>query len=175
MDAYRRSVRCIVLCAAMWPMAAPGQTGSYPAKPVRIIVPFPAGGSVDFNARAIADRLAEQLGQQIVIDNRGGASGSIGSVIAARSAPDGYTLVLQSVPFVTAVAAGGRRPWVVASTTYRDVTAASWSRRASMASVSPSTSRSRRSRCAATHPPFRHRTSRHRSLARSVNGSRSAA
>jgi tripartite-type tricarboxylate transporter receptor subunit TctC len=103
MDAYRRSVRSIVLFAAMWPVAASGQAGSYPSKPLRLIVPFPAGGSVDFNARAISDKWAEHLGQQIVIDNRGGASGTIGSGVAARSAPDGYTLVLQSVPFVTAV------------------------------------------------------------------------
>jgi tripartite-type tricarboxylate transporter receptor subunit TctC len=103
MDTYRRLVRCMVLCAASWPLAASGQAGSYPAKPLRLIVPFPAGGSVDFNARAIGDKLAEHLGQQIVIDNRGGASGTIGSGVAARSAPDGYTLVLQSVPFVTAV------------------------------------------------------------------------
>lgn len=103
MDAYRGSVRCVVLFAAMWPLTVAGQTGSYPSKPLRLIVPFPAGGSVDFNARAISDRLAEHLGQQIVIDNRGGASGTIGSGVAARAAPDGYTLVLQSVPFVTAV------------------------------------------------------------------------
>jgi tripartite-type tricarboxylate transporter receptor subunit TctC len=87
----------------MWSVVAPGQTGSYPSKPVRVIVPFPAGGSVDFNARAISDKLAESLGQQIIVDNRGGASGTIGTGIVARSAPDGYTLVLQSIPFVTAV------------------------------------------------------------------------
>jgi tripartite-type tricarboxylate transporter receptor subunit TctC len=103
MDTCRRSLRRIVLCAAMWPFAAPAQTGSYPHKPLRVIVPFPPGGSVDFNARAIGDKLAEQLGQQIVVDNRGGASGTIGTTIAARSASDGYTLVLQSIPFVTAV------------------------------------------------------------------------
>ena len=103
MDAYRCSLRCIVLCAALWPAAAPAQSAAYPSKSLRLIVPFPAGGSVDFNARAISDKLAEYLGQQIVVDNRGGASGSIGSGIAARSAADGYTLVLQSVPFVTAV------------------------------------------------------------------------
>ncbi len=103
MDACRSSVRWIVLYAAMCPLAAPAQTGSFPSKPLRLIVPFPAGGSVDFNARAIGDKLAEYLGQQIVVDNRGGASGTIGSGIAARSPPDGYTLVLQSIPFVTAV------------------------------------------------------------------------
>jgi tripartite-type tricarboxylate transporter receptor subunit TctC len=68
-----------------------------------MIVPFPPGGSLDFNARAIADKLSENLGQQIVVDNRGGASGTIGTQIAARSAPDGYTLILQSTPFVTSV------------------------------------------------------------------------
>lgn len=103
MDAYRCSFLWIVLCAAMASSAAFAQTGSYPAKPLRLIVPFPAGGSVDFNARAIADKLGEYLGQQIIVDNRGGASGTIGTGIAARSAPDGYTLALQSVPFVTAV------------------------------------------------------------------------
>jgi tripartite-type tricarboxylate transporter receptor subunit TctC len=103
MDAFRCSVRCLALCTAIWPAAAPGQTGPYPTRPLRLIVPFPAGGSIDFNARAIADKFSEQLGQQIVVDNRGGASGTIGSGIAARSAPDGYTLILQSVPFITAV------------------------------------------------------------------------
>jgi tripartite-type tricarboxylate transporter receptor subunit TctC len=103
MHVYFSSASWIALCAAMWPIAAPAQTGSFPSRPLRVIVPFPAGGSVDFNARAIGDKLAEYLGQQIVVDNRGGASGTIGSGLAARSAPDGYTLVLQSIPFVTAV------------------------------------------------------------------------
>ena len=78
-----------------------GQTESYPARPVRVIVPFPPGGSLDFNARAIVDKLTEHLGQQIVIDNRSGASGTIGTGIAARSAPDGYTLMLHTIPFIT--------------------------------------------------------------------------
>ncbi|MBM3343477.1 MAG: tripartite tricarboxylate transporter substrate binding protein [Betaproteobacteria bacterium] len=103
MQAHRCPVRYLVLCAALWPAAAAAQSGPFPIKPLRVIVPFPPGGSVDFNARAISDRFAEHLGQPIVVDNRGGASGTIGSTAAARSAPDGYTLVLQSVPFVTAV------------------------------------------------------------------------
>lgn len=103
MDAHRYLVRWFVCCAALWPGVTPAQTAPYPVKPLRLIVPFPAGGSVDFNARAIGDRLAEHLGQQLVVDNRGGASGTIGTSIAARSAPDGYTLMLQSIPFVTAV------------------------------------------------------------------------
>jgi tripartite-type tricarboxylate transporter receptor subunit TctC len=63
----------------------------YPARPIRMIAPFPPGGSTDFNARAIQDKFSELLGQQIVIDNRGGASGQIGTRIAKDSAPDGYT------------------------------------------------------------------------------------
>ena len=80
---------------------AGGQTEPYPSRPVRVIVPFPPGGSLDFNARAIVDKFSENLGHQLVIDNRSGASGTIGTGIAARSAPDGYTLLLVTIPFVT--------------------------------------------------------------------------
>jgi tripartite-type tricarboxylate transporter receptor subunit TctC len=73
----------------------------FPARPVRVIVPFPPGGSTDFNARAIQDKLSDLLGAQVVVDNRGGASGQIGTRIAKDSAPDGYTLLLHTVAFVT--------------------------------------------------------------------------
>ena len=66
---------------------------AYPSKPVRMIVPFAAGGILDIVARAVGERLGASLGQQMVVDNRGGAAGAIGSEIAARSAPDGYTLL----------------------------------------------------------------------------------
>jgi tripartite-type tricarboxylate transporter receptor subunit TctC len=66
----------------------------YPTKPIRLIVAFPAGGSTDIIARLVGQRLGERLGQQVVIDNRGGAGGTIGTEIAARSAPDGYTLTM---------------------------------------------------------------------------------
>jgi tripartite-type tricarboxylate transporter receptor subunit TctC len=68
----------------------------YPAKTVRLIVPFPAGGGSDIVGRIVAGRLTEQMKQQVIVDNRGGAGGSIGTEAAVRSAPDGYTLVLAS-------------------------------------------------------------------------------
>lgn len=68
----------------------------YPAKTVRLIVPFPAGGGSDIVGRIVAGRLTEQMKQQVIVDNRPGAGGSIGTEAAARSAPDGYTLVLAS-------------------------------------------------------------------------------
>lgn len=80
---------------------AAAQSDNYPAKPVRIIAPFPPGGSVDTVARLIATRLAESYGQQFVIDNRSGASGSIGMEIAANAPGDGYTLVVNTLPLVT--------------------------------------------------------------------------
>lgn len=67
---------------------------SYPAKPVRLVVPFPAGGATDILARTISQRAAEKLGQPIVIDNRPGAGGTIGSDSVAKAAPDGYTLLI---------------------------------------------------------------------------------
>ena len=73
----------------------------YPTRPVRVIVPFPPGGSTDFNARAIQDKFSDALGQQVVVDNRGGASGQIGTRIAKDSAPDGYTLLLHTIAFVS--------------------------------------------------------------------------
>jgi tripartite-type tricarboxylate transporter receptor subunit TctC len=69
---------------------------NYPTKPVRIIVPFPAGGSVDMVARVLGKKLSEALGQPFVIDNRAGASGNIGADAAAKSIPDGYTLFVTS-------------------------------------------------------------------------------
>jgi len=70
---------------------------NYPAKPIRLIVPFPPGGSNDIVGRMIAAQLGERLGQSVVVDNRGGAGGTIGTDMAAKAAPDGYTLLLISV------------------------------------------------------------------------------
>jgi tripartite-type tricarboxylate transporter receptor subunit TctC len=70
---------------------------AYPVKPVRLVVPFPPGGTPDIQARMLTDKLAPRLGQQIVIDNRGGANGIIGMEVVARSPADGYTLIIATV------------------------------------------------------------------------------
>lgn len=67
---------------------------AYPAKPVRMVVPFPAGGATDIVGRLIAQKLSEAWGQQVIVDNRGGAGGTLGSDIAAKSAPDGHTILV---------------------------------------------------------------------------------
>ena len=67
---------------------------AYPAKPIRLMVPFPPGGSTDIVARIVAQKLGEQLGQNLVIENRGGAGGTIGTAVVAKAAPDGYILVV---------------------------------------------------------------------------------
>src|SRR5262245_21620601 len=68
----------------------------YPSKTVRLIVPFPPGGSNDIVARMVASQLTERLGKQVIVDSRGGAGGVLGSELAAKAAPDGYTLLLIS-------------------------------------------------------------------------------
>lgn len=83
--------RAGVLALALLTATAAAQT--YPTRAVRVIVPFPPGAGVDIVARTVMPRLAEALGQQFVIDNRAGASGNLGAEVAARAAPDGYTLL----------------------------------------------------------------------------------
>jgi len=76
----------------LWGDAAHAQ--SWPARTITLIIPFPPGGSTSIVGRVIADRMSQQLGQAIVIDNRGGAGGTVGTKAAAKSDPDGYTLLL---------------------------------------------------------------------------------
>ncbi len=112
---------------------APARAQDYPQRPIRLIVPFPAGGSADAVGRLVADVLGRQLNQQVIVDNRGGAAGVIGTRQAAESRPDGYTLVLstpstfailpalrmEGLPFdaqrdFTPIALIGRGPFVLA-------------------------------------------------------------
>jgi tripartite-type tricarboxylate transporter receptor subunit TctC len=86
-----------ILFLALLTGAAEGQT--YPSRPIRLIVPFPPGGSNDIVARMVATQLGERLGQQVVVDNRGGAGGVLGTDLAAKSPPDGATLLLISVAY----------------------------------------------------------------------------
>jgi tripartite-type tricarboxylate transporter receptor subunit TctC len=90
---------CFSLAFAMLAAASCASAQSYPAKPVRMVVAQSAGGNADFVARAYAQRLAERFGQQVVVDNRPGGAGIIGSEIVARAVPDGYTLLLAPTGF----------------------------------------------------------------------------
>src|SRR5574339_511587 len=83
-------------------VAASAGAQSWPQKPVKFIVPFPPGGATDISARMLAQQLTEIWGQQIVIENRGGAGGGVGAAEAARATPDGYTLFFPSGSVVTA-------------------------------------------------------------------------
>jgi len=90
-------IAALVMSAALYSPYAASQT--YPAKPVRVIVPFAPGGGSDITARQLSQKLTEQLGQQFVVDNRGGAGGLIGMEVTAKSVPDGYTLMIMSGSF----------------------------------------------------------------------------
>lgn len=87
------------LAALLLPAAALAQ--SYPQRPVRVVVSFPPGGSTDFMARVLAQHMPAGLGQTLVVDNRGGAAGTIGTDIVAKAAPDGYTLLVTADPPVS--------------------------------------------------------------------------
>ena len=86
----------LLLLGAGLSVAAPGQT-PYPVKPIRAIVPFVAGGSTDIMARALAQKLSEAFGQQVIVDNRGGGGGLIAAVMAKEAPADGYTIFFATI------------------------------------------------------------------------------
>jgi len=89
------TLTCLATLAAFTPLAASAQA-AWPSKPIRVIVPFAAGSTTDIIARAIADKMGASLGQSLIIDNRAGASGTIGQAAVATAAPDGYTIMVHS-------------------------------------------------------------------------------
>ena len=93
-----------VLAAALSLVAAllsSAQAATYPDKPIRLVVPFPAGGATDLMARSMGQKLGERLGQTIIVDNRGGAGGGLGAEAVATAAPDGYTLLFATMGSLT--------------------------------------------------------------------------
>ncbi len=94
-------IQCRLMSILLATICAPAFAQSYPAGPVRMIVPFPAGGGVDSAGRILAARLSESFGRSFVIENRGGANGNIGSEAVAKSAKDGYTLLFTGAGLVT--------------------------------------------------------------------------
>ena len=98
-----------VVAASLAPIVCGAQ--SYPAKPVRVVIPWPPGGSNDVVGRIVAQKLSETMGQQFVVDNRGGASGVIGSEFVAKSPPDGYTLMIHSATHVSNPHLYGKVPY----------------------------------------------------------------
>jgi tripartite-type tricarboxylate transporter receptor subunit TctC len=97
----------LLAAALFWPAAAQ----EFPARPVRMIVPFPAGAASDFLARTLGQKLGETWGQQVVIDNRPGAGGLIGGTLLAHANPDGYTIALIGQPHLTAHLLSRNPPW----------------------------------------------------------------
>src|SRR5438105_4239465 len=94
---YRKTAPWVLLltvAAASLHTATAAETTAYPTRPVRFIMPYPAGGTIDMSGRLVAQAISETFGQQVVVDNRTGAGGTLGTETAAKSLPDGYTIVM---------------------------------------------------------------------------------
>lgn len=104
MKPFAKSFATLATCVLAFGATAAAQAQAFPTKPIRIIVPFGAGGIADITARTVAQRMSETLGQQVIVDNRPGAGGIVASEAVAKAEPDGYTLLLMSNG--TAVSAG---------------------------------------------------------------------
>ena len=92
-ETHMRALLAVIAIALSLASAAAQDAATFPSRPIRIIVPFPAGGPTDVMARLIGQKLSERLGQQFIVENLSGAAGNIGMGNAARAAPDGYTLL----------------------------------------------------------------------------------
>src|SRR5258706_11831635 len=86
-----------VFALAAASFAAPVLAQQYPARPVRMLIGFPPGGGTDIVGRIVAQKLAESLGQQLIVENRGGATGMIAAELTAKAAPDGYTIIMAHI------------------------------------------------------------------------------
>lgn len=100
-----------VIASIVLAMSANALAAEYPSRPIRVVVPYSPGGSTDTVARLMATRLAERLGQQVIVDNRTGAGTIIGTEIAARATPDGYTLLMATPPLVVNPALRDKVPY----------------------------------------------------------------
>ena len=101
-SAIRGLRQVLVVCTALV-LACPAPAQNYPLRPVRLVVPFSAGGAADVPGRILTPRLSEALGQQVVVDNRPGAGSTIGAELVAKAPPDGYTqLMISNTHFVSA-------------------------------------------------------------------------
>ncbi len=121
-------VAALIFAVTVSVVVAPSVTAqNYPAKPIRFIIPFPPGGTSDILARLIGPRLSERWGQQVVVDNRPGASGALGAEVVARAAPDGYTLMLTDVGSLMISQILSSKPVVDLTRDYAPVTLVSYS------------------------------------------------
>ena len=111
MNLKRHFFRLTLWALACGLMAGVQAQSAWPSKPLRIVVPFAPGSFTDLSARALAVELTEQLGQQVVVENKGGAGGTIGADAVAKSAPDGHTLLLTDNSFVMAAGLYPRLPF----------------------------------------------------------------
>ena len=107
----RRMPACVCALALAVIAGHASAQSAYPSKSIRILVPFPAGGSTDFVARGIGQKITEAWGQQVVLDNRAGAAGIVATEIVAKAAPDGYTLLMNSVSHAANASMYGKLPY----------------------------------------------------------------
>ena len=114
----RALLAALATAAALFPASALAQTDSYPSRPIRLVVAYPPGGPLDVMARFLSDPLSRSLGQPVIVENRPGAGGIIGSDAVAKSAPDGYTLLFGSTPLTIQETLSPKLPYSI----YKDFT-----------------------------------------------------